>query len=124
MLFAFGPKLKMILRESELQKDYIRTLEAELALMRQMLEEEKIERREVTNLIFARLGFVVPSGSSKPEGELRPIGRGVQSWNVIKQKLEHNSRATPANYSKWAAKAEEASKEIGNLIEKEEQNAN
>lgn len=113
MFLIWGSKLKSLLESLEDCKRENSILRDDTNFLRQLIEEEKLERKYLTSLILQRTGFEAPSSNvSNVNTNMEPIGRAVRSWHNMKKKLEKDSMSP-----KVAIIDEKSLEEVDDLIE-------
>ncbi len=123
MLMLWGSKLKFFLSELEALRSENASQRGEAAFLRQLVEEERLERKQLTDLVLAKSGFVTPLSAQRSNEQYKPIGRAVTSWPRLKEKLENASRIeaklTPREKD-WAETVKSSEQEVAQLIDQAE----
>lgn len=121
MWIVWGEKLREILSYKDNLAEEVRQLHNEIAFLREQLDSERNERKELNHLILKRTGFIAPEFVATTPAP-RPAGRPVTTWPKLRDKLEkQESVVTPEierTEAYWKSKREslEKSGELEKLI--------
>lgn len=115
MIFLFGSKLKLLLRENELISQECLSLRAEVSLLQNFLEDERSERKRICDLLFKRFGLISEESPSIIL-QNKKLSEGVNSWARRKMELERK-------FSQTSSQKAVTREELDKIIEEDKQNA-
>lgn len=124
MIFLFGNKLKILLQLDEALKSENSILKNEIALLRESLEVERMERIKLSDAILKRTGFLPTTEIVNENKDMLPINSGLNGWGRIRQKLEEQSYRKSIKNNLVKPITEEELKEVDELIKNGENNDN